>query len=105
MIILILRDKPATQPSIENIFWVLVSEPGFFLGLGAFPWKFNSSTRNEAKERHSLLDTMFDYICYFGPPGKYLYLSPQTPKNTTCRPAYVVGVLDLFYRYFPGGPR
>ena len=52
--------------------WVLVSEPGFLLGFGPFPWKSNSFTRNEAQEQHSLLDTIFDYIFYFGPPGKYL---------------------------------
>ena len=52
--------------------WVLVSEPGLFLGFGTFPWKSNSFTRNEAQEQHSLLDTIFDYIFYFGPPGKYL---------------------------------
>ena len=57
--------------------WVLVSEPGFLLGFGLLPWKSNSFTRNEAQEQHSLLDTIFDYIFYFGPPGKYLYLSPQ----------------------------
>ena len=28
--------------------------------------------RNEAQEQHSLLNTIFDYIFYFGPPGKYL---------------------------------
>ena len=59
------------------IVWVLVSEPGFFLGLGPFPWKSNLFTRNEAQEQHSLLDTIFDYIFDFGPPGKYLYVSPQ----------------------------
>ena len=53
-------------------YWVLVSEPGFCLGFGPFPWKSNSFTRNAAQEQHSLLDTIFDYIFYFGPPGKYL---------------------------------
>ena len=52
-----------------------------FLGFGPFPWKYNSFTRNEAQEQHSLLDTIFDYIFYFGPPGKYLYLSPQNPLH------------------------
>ena len=61
--------------------WVLVSEPGFLLGFGSFPWKLNSFTRNEAQEQHSLLDTIFDYIFYFGPPGKYLYLSAQNPLH------------------------
>ena len=57
--------------------WVLVSEPGFLLGFGSFSWKSNYFTRNEVQEQHSLLDTIFDYIFYFGPPGKYLCLSPQ----------------------------
>ena len=52
--------------------WVLVSEPGFFVGFGSFPWKSNSFTRNEAQEQHSLLDTIFDFNFYFGPPVKYL---------------------------------
>ena len=49
--------------------WVLVSEPGFFAGFGAFPWKYNSFTGNKAQEQHSLLDTctMFDDVFYFGP--------------------------------------
>ena len=35
-------------------------------------------TRNETQEQpNSLLDTIFDYIFYFGLPGNYLYLSPQ----------------------------
>ena len=29
-------------------------------------------TINEAQKQHSLLDTIFDYIFYFEPPGKYL---------------------------------
>ena len=49
-----------------------------FLGFGPFPWMSNAFTRNEAQEQHSLLDTIFDYILYFGPLGKYLYLSPKT---------------------------
>ena len=34
---------------------------------------------NEAHKQYSLLDTIFNYIFYFGPPGKHLYLSPQNP--------------------------
>ena len=56
----------------ESLSWVLVSEPGFFEGFGSFPWKHNYFARNEAQEQPSLLDTIFDYIFYFGPPGKYL---------------------------------
>ena len=44
----------------------------FFKGFCSFPLKFNYFTRNEAQEQHSLLDTIFDYIFYFGPPGKHL---------------------------------
>ena len=43
-----------------------------FFGLGPFPWKLNPFTRNQAQEQYSLLDTIFDYIFYLGPPGKYL---------------------------------
>ena len=35
----------------------------------------------EAQEQYSLIDTLFDYIFDFGPPGKYLYLSPQNPLS------------------------
>ena len=56
----------------ETLHWVLVSEPGFLLGVGPFPWKSNSFTRNEAQEQHSPLDTMLDYILYFEPPGTHL---------------------------------
>ena len=48
------------------------TEPGFLLGFGRFHWKLNYFTRNEAQEQHSLLDTIFDYIFYFGPPEKHL---------------------------------
>ena len=34
-------------------------------------------TINEAHKQYSLLDTIFNYIFYLGPPGTYLYLSPQ----------------------------
>ena len=36
-----------------------------------------SSTINEAHKQYSLLDTIFNYIFYLGPPGKHLYLSTQ----------------------------
>ena len=63
------------------------------LGFGPFPWKSNSFTRNEAQEQHSLLDTIFDYIFDFGPPGKYLYLSPRTLLHVGQRSQHVVGSL------------
>ena len=53
-------------------------------------------TRNEAQEQHSLLDTMFDDIFYFEPPGTYLYLSPQNPLHVGRRTGqHVVGFLFL----------
>ena len=48
---------------------------------GRFPWKFVFYTINEAHKQYSLLDKIFDYIFYPGPPGKYLYLSPQNPLH------------------------
>ena len=30
---------------------------------------------NFVREQYSLLDTIFNYMCYFGPPGKYLWTS------------------------------
>ena len=63
-------------------------------------------TINEIHKQYSLLDTILNYIFYLGPPGKYLYLSPQDPlhvgrwsRPTCSRFSW------LFYRYFPGGPK
>ena len=49
--------------------WVLASEPDFVQVLVHFPGNLYFVTRNEAQKQHSLLDTIFDYIFYFGPPG------------------------------------
>ena len=56
-------------------FWVLVSEPGFLEALAHFLDFF--LPRNETQEQHSLLDTIFDYIFYFGPPGTHLYKNQE----------------------------
>ena len=48
---------------------------------GRFPWKFIFYTINEAHKQYNILDTIFNYIFYFGPPGKHLYLSPQNPLH------------------------
>ena len=70
-------------------------------------------TRDEAQEQHSLLDTIFDCIFYFGPTGKkkniyiYIYIY-KTAKKTyymlavrpTCSCSWA-----LKYRYFPGGSK
>ena len=54
---------------------------------------FRLYTTNEAHEQYSVLDTMFNYIFYLGPLGKYLYLRPQNPLRVAGR--HVVGFLDL----------
>ena len=60
-----------------------------------------SFTRNEAQEQHSLLDTIFDYIFYFGAPGKYLYLSPQNLLHVGQRSWPTGSKLSwLFYNIF-----
>ena len=38
-------------------------------------------TINEAHKQYSLLDAIFNYIFYFGPPGNHLYLSLQNPLH------------------------
>ena len=76
--------------------WVLVSEPGFFR-FWPISLEIYFFTRNETQEQHSLLDTIFDYIFYFGPPGKYLL---KTPKRTTCRPASRSRFSSLFINIF-----
>ena len=48
---------------------------------------------NEAHKQYSLLDTKFNYIFYIGPPGTYLYLSPQNSLHVGGR--HVVGFLDF----------
>ena len=48
---------------------------------GRFPWIFIFYTINEIHKQYNLLDTIFNYIFYFGPPGKHLYLSPQNPLH------------------------
>ena len=35
----------------------------------------------EAQEQYSLIDMIFNVIFDLGPPGKYLYLSPQNPLS------------------------
>ena len=72
---------------------------------GRLPWKFKFYTINEAHKQSSLLDKLFNYIFYFGPPGKHLYLSPQNPLHVgrRSRPTYN-RFSCFFYRCFPGGP-
>ena len=43
-----------------------------------FPSTFQFHIINETQKQYSLLDTKFNYIMYFEPPWKRLYLSPQT---------------------------
>ena len=38
---------------------------------------------NEAHKQYSLLDTIFKYVCSFGPPGNTSIL--KSSKPTTCR--------------------
>ena len=58
-------------------------------------------TRNEAHKQYSLLDTIFNYIFYLGPPGKYLYLSPQNPLHVGREAGrHVVGFLYFFIDIF-----
>ena len=91
----------ATSGNMTFLNWLLVSEPGFFYGFCQFSWKFISFTRNEAQEQPSLLDTIFDYIFYFGPPGKYLYLSPQNLLHVGRRSQPTCSTFSLlFYSSF-----
>ena len=58
--------------SRDAYIWFLVSEPAFLRFCLISLDIYFLFARNEAQEQHSLLDTIFDYIFYFGPPGKYL---------------------------------
>ena len=63
--------EPKAASPLDALGWVLVSEPGFFKVVAHFPG--NLILVPEMKPRNnSLLDTIFDYTFYFGPPGKYL---------------------------------
>ena len=53
---------------------------------------------NEAHKQYSLLDTISNYICYFGPPGTHLYLSPQNQLHVAG--PHVVGFRDFFIDVF-----
>ena len=70
----------------------------FLIGVRSFSDKFEFYTRNHSHKQSSLLDTIFNYIFYFGAPGKYLHLSPKT-RPTDSR------FSRLFYRHVPGGPK
>ena len=91
--------QPKAFEMVQDSGYLLVNR--LFLCFGLFPWKFIFFTRNEAQEQHSLLDTIFDYIFYFGPPGKYLYLSPKTHYMLAGGAGQdVVGFLDFFIDIF-----
>ena len=67
--------------------------------------KLKIDIKFEAQEQYSLIDTIFNYIFDFGPPGKYLYLSPQNPLSVGRRSRPRDHRFSrLVYRYFPGGP-
>jgi hypothetical protein len=77
----------------------LVAKPGCWeIGFRTFLLKFTFYSICEAHKKCSLLDTIFNYIFYFGPPGAYLYLSPQNPLHVSR--LHVVGFLDLFIDVF-----
>ena len=78
----------------------------FLIGFRSFSDKFEFYTRNHSHKQSSLLDTIFNYIFYFGAPGKYLYLSPQNPLSVGRRSRPRDSRFSLlFYRYFPGAPK
>ena len=57
-----------------------------FEGFGRFWEKILIYVEIEAREQYSLIDTIFNYIFDFGPPGKYLYLSPKNSVGRLSRP-------------------
>ena len=63
-------------PKPAGLFlWLLVSEPGFLMFVCDLGRKFKYIyiyIEIEAQEQYSLIDTIFNYIFDFGPPGKYL---------------------------------
>ena len=48
------------------------------IGFRAFSDKFEFYVRNHSHKQSSILDTISNYMFYFGPAGTYLHLSPQT---------------------------
>ena len=53
-------------------------------------------TINEAHKQYSLLDTIFNYIFYLGPPGKHLYLSPKAHFTGRHGVGFLDFVIDVF---------
>ena len=49
---------------------------GFIYGIHIYIYSIS-----ETHKQYSLLDTIFMYLLYFGPPGKHLYLSLQNPLH------------------------
>ena len=72
---------------------------------GRFPWKCISGIMNDTHKQYTLLDTIFNYILYLGPPGKHLYKSKENPlhvgrlRRPTCSCFF-----GLKNRCFLGGP-
>ena len=78
----------------------------FLIGFRRCSDKFEFYTRNHSHKQSSILDTIFNYIFYFGAPGKYLYLSPENPLSVGRRSRPRDNRCSrLFYRYFPGAPK
>ena len=70
---------------------------------GTFPWKCWFYIINEAHKQYSLLDTIFNYIFYVGPPGKHLYLGTQNQlrlPNCSRFTYRSVGILEAAHNAF-----
>ena len=83
------QNRTKDKVSATHYCWFLASEPGLFEMLVHFPGN-TSVSRNEAQEQHSLLDTMFENILYFGPPGEHLYKIKKTYMSAGFADRHVV---------------
>ena len=78
----------------------------FWIGFRIFSERINFYVRNQSCKQSSLLNAIFNYIFDFGPPGTYLYLSPQSSLSVGRRSRPRDSRFSwLFYRYSPGGPK
>ena len=80
--------------------WLLVSEPAFFKVLADFGRISKFNVGISVRKQYSLLDAIFNYMFYFGPPGTYLNIDYPVPAS----PEMDSRFSRLVYRYFPGGP-
>ena len=83
---------------IGNTYYRLVAKPGCWeICLRHISLQMKFYITKETHKQYSLLDTVFDYILYFGPPRKHPYSRSPHPSHVGQRNfRYVIAFLDIF---------